>query len=211
MTEPWQTSLLQLEFNLLRLTRKFEAIITGWKPVARRSFFKVLVYLKNRAHRLLFRDIRLRLQMHAMLFSNPAPVENMPSAWVELPDPVPGPGEVRLAVRCCAICRTDLHIVEGDIHPPSLPVVPGHQIVGVGLPLPELPPVVGAGSGGGLGRNSSGRSGLGYNLCWRSRRLGVCRRRHRFVHHGHQHMILYALVRSSLIGGPMNRLIVQIG
>lgn len=47
------------------------------------------------------------------------------------PIPAPGPGEVRLRVRVCGVCHTDLHTVEGDIQPPRLPVVPGHQVVGV--------------------------------------------------------------------------------
>jgi propanol-preferring alcohol dehydrogenase len=47
------------------------------------------------------------------------------------PDPVPGPGEVRVRVEACAVCRTDLHVVDGDLHHPSLPVVPGHEIVGI--------------------------------------------------------------------------------
>jgi propanol-preferring alcohol dehydrogenase len=50
---------------------------------------------------------------------------------VELPTPVPGPGELRLRVEACGLCRTDLHIVEGDLPLPTLPIVPGHQIVGV--------------------------------------------------------------------------------
>ncbi len=49
---------------------------------------------------------------------------------VQRPDPVPGAGEVRLAVSACAVCRTDLQIVTGDLPPRSLPVVPGHQVVG---------------------------------------------------------------------------------
>jgi propanol-preferring alcohol dehydrogenase len=44
--------------------------------------------------------------------------------------PVPGPGEVRLRVLACAVCRTDLHIVDGDLALPRLPLVPGHEIVG---------------------------------------------------------------------------------
>src|SRR5215813_12104433 len=47
------------------------------------------------------------------------------------PDPEPGPGEVRLAVQACAVCRTDLHVVDGDLPLPRLPVVPGHEIVGI--------------------------------------------------------------------------------
>ncbi len=49
----------------------------------------------------------------------------------DLPDPEPGPGQVRVRVRACAVCRTDLHIVDGELDEPSLPLVLGHQIVGV--------------------------------------------------------------------------------
>ena len=49
----------------------------------------------------------------------------------ELPLPEPGAGQVRLRVLACGVCHTDLHIVEGDIHPPRLPLTPGHQVVGV--------------------------------------------------------------------------------
>jgi propanol-preferring alcohol dehydrogenase len=69
--------------------------------------------------------------MHGMVLTENAPIEASPLIWRELPDPQPGPGEVRLHVRCCAICRTDLHVIEGDLPPARLPVVPGHQIVGV--------------------------------------------------------------------------------
>lgn len=50
---------------------------------------------------------------------------------LERPDPEPGPGEVRLQVLACAVCRTDLHVVDGDLREPRLPLVPGHEIVGV--------------------------------------------------------------------------------
>ena len=49
----------------------------------------------------------------------------------ELPTPRPGPGEVLLQVRACAVCRTDLHVVDGELPHPKLPLVPGHEIVGV--------------------------------------------------------------------------------
>ncbi|MDD9937048.1 MAG: alcohol dehydrogenase catalytic domain-containing protein, partial [Myxococcales bacterium] len=48
----------------------------------------------------------------------------------ELPIPEPGPGQVRLRVRACGICRTDLHILDGELEHPALPLVPGHQVVG---------------------------------------------------------------------------------
>lgn len=47
------------------------------------------------------------------------------------PDPVPAAGEIRLKVEACAVCRTDLHVVDGDIPVPRLPIVPGHEIVGI--------------------------------------------------------------------------------
>ncbi len=48
----------------------------------------------------------------------------------EVPRPVPGVGEVLIAVRACAVCRTDLHVVDGELAEPKLPLVPGHEIVG---------------------------------------------------------------------------------
>jgi alcohol dehydrogenase, propanol-preferring len=54
-----------------------------------------------------------------------------PLRAVELPEPVPGPGQVRIRVGACGVCRTDLHIVDGELSEPKLPLVPGHQIVGV--------------------------------------------------------------------------------
>jgi propanol-preferring alcohol dehydrogenase len=48
----------------------------------------------------------------------------------ELPDPEPGPGQLLVAVAACGVCRTDLHIVDGELTGPKLPLVPGHQIVG---------------------------------------------------------------------------------
>ncbi len=70
------------------------------------------------------------IPMQAMRLSEPKPIEENPLELVELPVPTPGPGEVRLQVQVCGICHTDLHIVEGDLSLPRLPIVPGHQIVG---------------------------------------------------------------------------------
>src|SRR4051794_25643860 len=47
----------------------------------------------------------------------------------EVPEPQPGPGQVLLRVRACGVCRTDLHIVDGDLTKSKLPLIPGHQIV----------------------------------------------------------------------------------
>jgi propanol-preferring alcohol dehydrogenase len=65
-----------------------------------------------------------------MILHRPLPVEENPLVVAELPLPQPGPDEVRLRVRACGVCHTDLHLVEGEIALPRLPVVPGHQIVG---------------------------------------------------------------------------------
>jgi propanol-preferring alcohol dehydrogenase len=50
--------------------------------------------------------------------------------WTELAEPEPGPGEVRVRVGACGVCRTDLHVVDGDLEGPRLPVIPGHEVVG---------------------------------------------------------------------------------
>ena len=49
----------------------------------------------------------------------------------EIPDPMPGPGQVLLWVRACAVCRTDLHVIDGELRDPKLPLVLGHEIVGI--------------------------------------------------------------------------------
>ena len=54
-----------------------------------------------------------------------------PLVFEEKPDPVPGAGEVRVRVEACAVCRTDLHVVDGDLPETRLPVIPGHEIVGI--------------------------------------------------------------------------------
>ncbi len=53
-----------------------------------------------------------------------------PLREAELPTPEPGPGEVLVAVDACGVCRTDLHVVDGELPDPKLPLVPGHQVVG---------------------------------------------------------------------------------
>ena len=50
---------------------------------------------------------------------------------VRRPDPAPGPGEVRLRVKACGVCRTDLHVVDDELGGGPMPIVPGHEIVGV--------------------------------------------------------------------------------
>ena len=65
--------------------------------------------------------------MRAMVLEAPG----QPLREVELPDPEPGPGQVRLTVKVCGVCRTDLHVADGELPDPKLPLVLGHQIVGI--------------------------------------------------------------------------------
>jgi propanol-preferring alcohol dehydrogenase len=53
-----------------------------------------------------------------------------PLEWAELPDRQPGPGEIRVKVGACGVCRTDLHVVDGELPDPRTPIIPGHEIVG---------------------------------------------------------------------------------
>ncbi len=68
--------------------------------------------------------------MQAMLLENHAPIESSPLKLKQLPTPQPGSKQVRIKIHCCAICRTDLHVIEGDLPQAQLPIIPGHQIVG---------------------------------------------------------------------------------
>lgn len=77
------------------------------------------------------------------------------------PDPVPGVGEIRLRVCACGVCRTDLHVVDGDLPPRRRPIVPGHEIVGVVEALG--PGVEGVALGDRLG------------VPWLGRTCGACR------------------------------------
>lgn len=65
--------------------------------------------------------------MKAMVLFRPG----MPLVLVERPDPAPGAGEIRLRIEACAVCRTDLHVVDGELDHPKLPLIPGHEIVGI--------------------------------------------------------------------------------
>ena len=68
--------------------------------------------------------------MKAMVLREPKPAEKNPLERAILPLPKPAAGQVRLRVQACGVCHTDLHLVEGEIDLPRLPIVPGHQIVG---------------------------------------------------------------------------------
>jgi propanol-preferring alcohol dehydrogenase len=81
-------------------------------------------------------------------------------AWTELADPQPGPGEVRVQVSACGVCRTDLHVVDGELPDPQVPMIPGHEIVG-------RIDLIGAGVGG---LNLGDRVGIP----WLGHTCGVC-------------------------------------
>ena len=68
--------------------------------------------------------------MKAMVLRETAPIEDEPLERTDRPLPEPGPGQIRIDVDVCGICHTDLHTVEGDLDLPTLPIIPGHQVVG---------------------------------------------------------------------------------
>ncbi len=98
--------------------------------------------------------------MRAVRLRAPAPVETRPLVLEDVPDPTPGPGQVLVKVTACGICRTDLHVVEGDLPVVKPRVIPGHQIAGTVA-------AVGPGAEALLGR----RVGIG----WLHKTCGVCR------------------------------------
>lgn len=71
--------------------------------------------------------------MRAMVFDGRSPH----LSERELPDPTPGPGQLLIRIRACGVCRTDLHVVDGELAHPKKPVIPGHEIVGVVAGLGE--------------------------------------------------------------------------
>jgi alcohol dehydrogenase, propanol-preferring len=68
--------------------------------------------------------------MKACLLKSPAPVETSPLVFADVAVPQPADGEVLVRVSYCGVCRTDLHVVEGELPPRKSPVIPGHQVVG---------------------------------------------------------------------------------
>jgi propanol-preferring alcohol dehydrogenase len=95
-----------------------------------------------------------------MLLTLPGPIEAAPLEAADLPDPMPKQGEIALEVAACGVCRTDLQLVEGNLEPRRLPIVPGHQIVGR---------VAGVGPGT-EGWHVGDRAGVG----WPAGSCGIC-------------------------------------
>ena len=71
--------------------------------------------------------------MKAMILAEVAPLDpdSQPLRLVDLPVPEPGPGEILVRVSACGVCHTELDEIEGRLTPPRLPVVPGHEVVGI--------------------------------------------------------------------------------
>ena len=99
--------------------------------------------------------------MRALELDGPRPAEGRPLRLVERSVPEPGPGELLVAVEVCGVCRTDLHVVEGDLAPRRPHVVPGHEVVGRV-----------AGQGAGAVRF---REGDRVGVAWLHRACGACR------------------------------------
>jgi propanol-preferring alcohol dehydrogenase len=69
--------------------------------------------------------------MKAQVLTTPAPIDTKPLQLLDVPRPTPAPGHILVQVQACGVCHTDLHVVEGELPNPTLPIIPGHQIVGV--------------------------------------------------------------------------------
>ncbi len=112
--------------------------------------------------------------MRAWEVAQPGPIDGHPLRLVERPLPDPGPGEVRVDVRTCGVCRTDLHVAEGDLEVHRRHVVPGHEVVGT----------VGARGPGARRFHLGERVGV----AWLASTCGVCR----FCRRGAENLCLRA-------------------
>src|SRR5260370_22191633 len=68
--------------------------------------------------------------MRGGVVHEPGPIGGGPLRLAERPTPEPGPGQLLIRVVCCGVCRTDLHLAEGDLDPKAPDVTPGHEVVG---------------------------------------------------------------------------------
>lgn len=71
------------------------------------------------------------MTLKAQILRKPVPLEDNPLEFGQYPDPIPEPGHLLVEVHVCGVCHTDLHVVEGELPNPTLPIIPGHQVVGV--------------------------------------------------------------------------------
>jgi alcohol dehydrogenase, propanol-preferring len=68
--------------------------------------------------------------MKACVLRTPAKIQDNPLQFTEVSEPKPGEGQILVRVNVCGVCRTDLHVIEGELPPKKSPVIPGHQVVG---------------------------------------------------------------------------------
>ena len=99
--------------------------------------------------------------MKACVLSQPAPVRDRPLWYGDVETPEPAAGQLLIRVSVCAVCRTDLHVVEGELPRRKTPIIPGHQIVGT----------VEASGEGVSGFTTGDRVGV----AWLGRTCGACR------------------------------------
>lgn len=111
--------------------------------------------------------------MRAMMLERAAPAEQMPLASCRRPEPEPAAGEVAISVEACGVCRTDLHILEGEV-PARLPVIPGHQAAGKIVALGPGAESFAVGDSAGVG--------------WVASTCGICR----FCRSGRENLCQYA-------------------
>src|SRR5262245_15489458 len=109
--------------------------------------------------------------MRSQVLNRPCSVADNPLQLEERPRPVPGPGEVLVRVSACGVCHTDLHIAEGEIALPRLPIVPGHQVVGV--VEQAAPPAPGA-AASAADLAAGPAPGTRVGLAWLHRACGIC-------------------------------------
>src|SRR5277367_2320350 len=67
----------------------------------------------------------------ACVLHSPPPIESNTLQYIDIPKPAPSGNQVLVRVNACAVCRTDLHVIEGELAPRKSPITPGHQVVGV--------------------------------------------------------------------------------
>jgi alcohol dehydrogenase, propanol-preferring len=104
--------------------------------------------------------------MQAMQLQRPG----RPLEFVDLPDPTPAADEVRVQIACCGVCRTDLHVVDGELPDQKLPIIPGHEIVGVVDDVGE--------------RVANLKRGMRVGIPWLGSTCGVCP----FCRQGHENL-----------------------
>ncbi|HJT22865.1 MAG TPA: zinc-dependent alcohol dehydrogenase family protein [Nitrospira sp.] len=112
--------------------------------------------------------------MKAMVLSRTASVSAAPLELREVSVPTPGPGQLLVRVICCGVCRTDLHVVEGELPDPALPLIPGHETVGIV-----------AGTGQGVTVRTVGER---VGIAWLQGTCGVCE----FCRSGRENLCLQA-------------------